>query len=314
MAPKDIDRKKARPFLKWAGGKKQVIDCIDKKLPKEIKKSKVIKKYAEPFLGGGAVFFHLISKYKIEKAYLGDINKDLILTYIVIRDHHEKLIPKLKSCHNAYSIMNSNERKIYFNDIREDFNNNLFEFDYENYSYDHIIRAAQMIFLNRTCFNGLYRVNKSGKFNVPMGKYKNPLICDEANIENVHKALRGVNIISDDYNASKDFIDENTFVYLDPPYLPIKENSFTSYSAEGFGVKEQIELSQFCKFIDSKGSKFILSNSDPKNHDSNNNFFKETYGNLGLKTCNHKKVDVRRSINSKGNKRGPIKELLIYNY
>ncbi|WP_296882998.1 Dam family site-specific DNA-(adenine-N6)-methyltransferase [uncultured Methanobrevibacter sp.] len=309
------NEKNAKPFLKWAGGKKQVIKCIDKKLPHEIQDSNVIVKYAEPFLGGGAVFFHLISKFEIKEAYLGDINRELILTYDVIQGNkYKKLISKLKSYSNAFLKMNQDERRIYFNDIRSDFNNNLEEFDYKNYSYDHIIRAAQMIFLNRTCFNGLYRVNKSGKFNVPIGKYKNPSICDEGNIENVHDALKGVTIVSKDYMASKDFIDGNTFVYLDPPYLPIKKTSFTSYSAEGFGINEQKELSQFCKWIDNRGAKFILSNSDPKNHDPDNNFFKDTYGKLGLKICNHKKIEVRRSINSKGNKRGPINELLIYNY
>ena len=314
MKNKDDREVNSKPFLKWAGGKKQVIDFIDKKIPQQIKDSEVIDNYVEPFLGGGAVFFHLINTYKIEQAYLGDINKELILTYIVIRDDYKKLIRKLKSCSNAFLNMDQDEQRIYFNDIRNDFNRNLDGFDYESNSYDRVIRASQMIFLNRTCFNGLYRVNKSGKFNVPMGKYKNPLICDEDNIKKVHKDLKGINIISDDYSASKDVIDENTFVYLDPPYLPIKKNSFTSYNADGFGIVEQVELSKFCKFIDDKGAKFILSNSDPKNHDSNNNFFKETYGALGLKTCHYKKIDVKRSINSKGNKRGPIKELLIYNY
>lgn len=316
MKSKSIDENKSRPFLKWAGGKKQVINFIDEDMmPKEILDSKVIMKYAEPFLGGGAIFFHLISKYEIEQAYLSDINKELILTYTVIKsNHYKKLIHKLKSYSTTYLKMDFNERKDFFNEIRNEYNNNLDGFDYDNFSYDHIIRASQMIFLNKTCFNGLYRVNKSGKFNVPMGKYKNPLICDEINIKNVHKDLKNVNIISNDYKASKNFIDENTFVYLDPPYLPIKKNSFTSYNANEFGVKEQIILSKFCKLIDDNGAKFILSNSDPKNHDPNNNFFKETYGNLGLKTCHYKKINVRRSINSKGNKRGPIKELLIYNY
>ncbi len=311
------DNKKPKPFLKWAGGKKQVINFMDDKLLKDIDKSGIIESYVEPFLGGGALFFHLISDYKIEQAYLGDINKELILTYKIIRDKPKKLISKLKSCSNAYSKMNQDERRIYFNDIRKDFNNSLDNFDYVNFSYDHIIRSAQMIFLNRSCYNGLYRVNKIGKFNVPIGKYKNPLICDEINIINVHEAFKKVDflIIDDkDFSDSKKCINENSFVYLDPPYLPIKKNSFTSYSSEGFGIKEQEKLSKFCKFIDDNGARFILSNSDPKNHDPNNNFFKDTYGKLNLKKCNHDKVEVRRSINSKGNKRGPINELLIWNF
>jgi len=315
MKSRDKYEKKSKPFLKWAGGKKQIISSIEECLPKDIIDSKIIPKYVEPFLGGGAVFFHLINKYKIEKVYLGDVNKELILTYNVIKsNHYKKLINKLKSYSNSFLKMNLEERKDYFYEIRNDFNNNLNGFDYENYSYDHVIRASQMIFLNKTCFNGLYRVNKNGKFNVPMGKYKNPLICDDINIKNIHNDLKRVNLISDDYKTSKFFIDQETFLYLDPPYFPIKNNSFTNYNSNDFGVKEQVMLSKFCKFIDDKGAKFILSNSDPKNYDPNNNFFKKTYGKLGLKICNYKKIDVRRSINSKGNKRGPIKELLIYNY
>ena len=306
----------AKPFLKWAGGKNQIVNSIEEYLPPKIKHNKKIDKYFELFLGGGAVFFHLIKEgYTIDEVYLNDLNKELILTYKTIRDKPKKVISKLESCANAYSIMNQEERRIYFNDIRRDFNDNLDDFDYLNYSYDHIIRAAQMIFLNRTCFNGLYRVNKNGKFNVPVGSYKNPLICDKENILNVSEVLRKVNIYCDDYSKFKEKIDENSFIYLDPPYLPIKENSFTSYNSEGFGLREQEELSRFCKKIDEKNAYFLLSNSCPKNGDSSTiNFFANTYGSLNLKKCNHKKIDARRSINSKGNKRGAIKELLIFNY
>nr|WP_295000913.1 Dam family site-specific DNA-(adenine-N6)-methyltransferase [uncultured Methanobrevibacter sp.] len=304
----------AKPFLKWAGGKKQVIKCIDKLLPSEIDKSNIIKNYFEPFLGGGAIFFHLIKKCEITNVYLGDINKELILTWKVVQNNHEKLIDILQQFSEEYIPLSPNLRKEYYYDVRANFNDKLEGFDYGNIGSEQIFRAAQMIFLNRTCYNGLYRVNLSGKFNVPAGKYKNPLICDEENIINVHNILEDVNIYCQDYSISLDLIDEDSFIYLDPPYLPIKKNSFTSYDSRGFGVKEQIELSEFCKEIDCRGAKFILSNSDPKNHDPSCNFFKDYYGNLGLKVCNHKKIEVRRSINSKGHKRGPINELLIYNY
>lgn len=309
------NEKRARPFLKWAGGKKQVINCIDKILPQEIKDSEAIENYFEPFLGGGAIFFHLVNKYTVNNAYLADINKELILTWRVIQNKPKKLISRLEKLSNSYLELSQDERKKFYYDIRDEkFNKNLKGFDYTKLGEDQIVRASQMIFLNRTCFNGLYRVNKSGKFNVPMGKYKNPSICDKENILKVHKKLKGVNIVCEDYHKSAISVDENSFFYLDPPYLPIKKTSFTSYDSSGFGIKEQIELSKFCKKLDENDVKFILSNSDPKNHDPNCDFFKNAYGNLGLSVCNHKKIEVRRSINSKGHKRGPINELLIYNY
>ncbi|MBE6498656.1 MAG: Dam family site-specific DNA-(adenine-N6)-methyltransferase [Methanobrevibacter sp.] len=314
MQSKLVDYKMPKPFLKWAGGKKQVIKFIDRNLPQNIKDSGVIDSYFEPFLGGGAIFFHLANKYKIKYAYLGDINKELILTYLVVKKNPKKLISQLKVYSDEYLPLDSDSRKEYYYGIRNEFNDNLDNFDYENFSNDHILRASQMIFLNRTCFNGLYRVNKGGKFNVPIGKYKNPQICNEENILNVSEVLKGVNIICEDYAESEALIEQDSFVYLDPPYLPIKKNSFTSYNSEGFGIKEQMELSEYCKRIDEKGAKFILSNSDPKNHDPSNNFFEDTYGNLNLKKFDYKRIKVRRSINSNGNKRGSINELLLYNY
>ena len=169
-----------------------------------------------------------------------------------------------------------------------------------------------MIFLNRTCFNGLYRVNKDGKFNVPIGTYKNPLICDKNNLRKVSEVLKDVKLVCNDYSSAEDEIDENSFVYLDPLYLPIKENSFTNYDSKGFGIKEQIELSDFCKNIHKKHAKFLLSNSDPKNTE-NEDFFIKHYD-LNIGPFKYQKIDVRRSINRDKNKRGPIKELLIYNY
>ena len=296
---------KAKPFLKWAGGKKQIVDLIDQHLPKEIGKNEVIEKYFEPFLGGGAVFFHLKSKYTIKQAYLSDINQELILTYEVIKDSPEELIEELQILSDDFLPKSLDERKEYYYNIRDEFNNT-------SKNFDKIIRASQMIFLNRTCFNGLYRVNKDGKFNVPIGSYKNPLICDKNNLLNVSELLKDVKIVCDDYSKSLNEIDENSFVYLDPPYLPIKENSFTGYSSDGFGINEQIELSDFCKTIDKKNAKFLLSNSNPKNSE-NKGFFNEHYD-LVNKLFNYQEIDVRRSINSNKNKRGPIKEILIYNF
>lgn len=300
-----------KPFLKWAGGKKQVLGCIDYHLPNEIKDSKTIENYFEPFIGGGAVFFHLISNYNIKHAYLGDINKDLILTYNVVKKNPKELISYLKDYSAEFIPKSKDERKDFYYHIRYQYNKNLENFSYEDYSEDHILRASHLIFLNKTCFNGLYRVNQKGKFNVPIGRYKNPLICDETNLLNVSKILKDVDINCSDYSNSEKLIDDNSFVYLDPPYLPIKENSFTTYNSESFGLKEQVELSEFCKRIDKKNAKFILSNSDPKNEDIKNNFFEDHYNEKHFVI---KRIDVRRAINSDANKRGLIKELLIYNY
>ena len=307
MQTKLIDEINPKPFVKWAGGKKQVIKSIDQQLPDEIRETKVIKKYFEPFLGGGAVFFHLVSKYSIKYAYLSDINKDLILTYNVVKKSPENLIEELKIHSDNFLPKPLDERKEYYYNIRDEFNRALEDFD-------PILRASQMIFLNRTCFNGLYRVNGDGKFNVPIGSYKNPRICDENNLLNVSKKLNEINaeIVCADYSKSESKIDKNSFVYLDPPYLPIKKDSFTDYDSKGFGVKEQIELSNFCKDINKRNAKFLLSNSNPKNTE-NKGFFNEHYG-LDKKLFKYEEIDVRRHINSDKNKRGPIKELLIYNY
>jgi len=310
----DNRHKTAKPFLKWVGGKKQVIDFIEDNMPQNIKDTGVIEYYFEPFLGGGAIFFHLFNKYELKNIYLGDINKDLMLTYNVVKKSPKKLISRLNFFANEFLQLSDELRKEYYYDVRKSFNEYVTIFDYENFSKDHILRASQMIFLNKTCFNGLYRVNMEGEFNVPMGKYKNPLICDKDNIINVSKALKKVKLVCDDYFKSKDFIGNDSFFYLDPPYLPIKKNSFTNYTYDGFGIDQQIRLSKFCKEIDDKNAKFILSNSDPKNEDPSCYFFEDTYKKLCLKNLNMMSIDAKRSINSNGKKRGPIKELLIFNY
>ena len=259
-------------------------------------------------------FFHLIKKYTIRKVYLGDINNELILTWKIVKHYPEDLIHVLKAFELVFLRKSFEERKDYYYYVREEFNNNLKNFDYNNLGNEQVFRAAQMIFLNRTCFNGLYRVNKSGKFNVPVGRYKNPSICDEKNLLSVSKKLEDIDIVCADYSKCKKYIKKNSFIYLDPPYLPIKKTSFTSYDSTGFGVKEQIELSNFCKEIDEEEAYFLLSNSDPKNEDSSCDFFKKYYCRLKLKHCEYRRIEVRRSINSNGKKRGPINELLIFNY
>lgn len=300
-----------KPFVKWAGGKKQLLGTIDDFLPTEIKESKVIENYVEPFVGGGALFFFLESKYTIKSAYLSDINKDLILAYKVIKEDPKKLIKHLKDYSGEYISMSEEGRKKFFYNVRNEFNQNISEFDYKDDSLDYRVkRASQMIFLNKTCFNGLFRVNRKGEFNVPAGRSKNPLICDENNIMSVHEALKEVTIEDKDYSYSKKFIDNNSFVYLDPPYKPLNNtSSFNGYSKLLFDDNNQRELGEFYKKISENGAKVLLSNSDPKNTNPNDNFFDKIYADFNIY-----RVPAKRYINSKGDGRGPINEILVTNY
>ena len=291
-----------KPFLKWAGGKGQLLDEIRKYYPFDEK----IKKYAEPFVGGGAVLFNILNNYDLEEIYISDINFDLINTYIVIRDNIEELITLLFNYQKEYSILDNEERKKYYMQKREKFN----EFRSGKIKSEEVKRAALMIFLNKTCFNGLYRVNSKGLFNVPIGSYKNPLVCDENNLRAVSKKLQNIKIICADYKESINFIDNTTFVYFDPPYRPLTEtSSFTAYTENNFADKEQIELAEFIKKINEKGAKVLISNSDPKNFNEEDNFFDELYSDKNIV-----RVDAVRMINSNSQKRGKIKELLISNF
>ena len=295
-----IKKGTVKPFLKWAGGKGQLIDEIEKFYPFD----KKINKYAEPFIGGGAVLFDILNKYELEKIYISDVNKELVNCYVAIKENVHKLIKKLRKIEDEFLAREKEDRKIYYYEKREQFN----KLKLENNS-EEVKRAALMIFLNRTCFNGLYRVNKKGLFNVPMGDYKNPKICDEENLINISKKLKNVDIIYGDYKKSYDFIDKNTFVYFDPPYRPLNQtSSFTSYTEYTFEDKEQIELSEYFKLLNKKGAKLLLSNSDPKNVDINDQFFDDLYKGFDIK-----RIEASRAINSKGEKRGKVNEVLISN-
>lgn len=295
--------KSVKPFLKWAGGKGQLLKEIEKYYP--FKDGKITK-YAEPFVGGGAVLFDILSKYDLEEIYISDINAELINTYCVIRDNADELIDLLVKYQNEYVPFVQEERKSYYLARREYFNGLKVNSD-EDVSIE---KAALMIFLNKTCFNGLYRVNKKGFFNVPMGSYKNPLICDETNLRAVSKKLQNVKIICGDYRKSADFIDENTFVYFDPPYRPITDTaSFTAYTETLFNDEEQVELAKFVNEMHKRGAKIVVSNSDPKNINADDNFFDNIYSSHKIK-----RVDATRMINCNSEARGKIKELLISNF
>lgn len=297
------DRIECKPFIKWVGGKGQLLSEINKLYPVELGKN--INKYAEIFVGGGAVLFDILSKYKLDEVYISDKNLELINTYKSIRDDVGILIKLLKEMEEQYTSLNNENRKLYYYEKRREYNNLKINIEENN-----IEKAVLFIFLNKTCFNGLYRVNKKGEFNVPIGAYKKPKICDEENLKNVSFVLKKVKIIYADYRESESFIDEKTFVYIDPPYRPLNtSSSFTSYTENDFTDKEQIELAEFINILNKKGAKIVISNSDPKNNDIDDNFFDKLYKNYNIN-----RVKATRMLNSNASLRGAINELLITNY
>jgi DNA adenine methylase len=300
----------AKPFLKWAGGKTQLLDAFNKMLPKTIHQSGVIDSYIEPFLGGGALFFFLKRHFIIKKSFLYDNNKELIVGYITIKNSPKELIEKLSSFESSYHKKNEEKRKEFFYDIRELYNNQMDTFDYDHYNPDWIERTVYLIFLNKTCFNGLFRTNKKGKFNVPFGTYKNPTICDKKNILEVNMALEDTEILCSDFSKSETCIEKGSFVYFDPPYRPLNKTSiFTSYSKDGFFDEDQERLSKFFSKLDKTGAYLMLSNSDPKNENIDDEFFDNLY-----KDFNIERIPAKRFINSKVSKRGNVNEIIVRNY
>lgn len=292
----------ARPFVKWAGGKGQLIDILKSNLP--VGFGDTITRYAEPFVGGGALLFALLNEYTFEEVYINDNNKELINVFKVIKSDCEKLISKLEFLQEEYKNLDAEQQQEYYYSKRESFN------DIELNEETSIEKASLFIFLNKTCFNGLYRVNKAGKFNVPAGKYKNPLICDKDNLRNISNKIKNVVICSCDYHDVENFADENTLVYFDPPYRPLNATSaFTSYTENQFDDSDQVSLAELFKKLDSKGVKVMLSNSDPHNTNFEDNFFDDLFAGYDIQ-----RITATRSINSKAEKRGDVTELLIKNY
>ncbi len=291
-----------KPFIKWAGGKSALLEDIRKFYPSELGKS--INKYCEPFAGGGAVLFDVLSNYSLDEIYISDVNIELINVYKTIKSNVEDLIKVLDKFQGEYIPLDTEKRKEYYYGRRKEFNLYI-----EGENTDKIYGSALFIFLNRTCFNGLYRVNSKGLYNVPMGSYKNPKILDKENLINISRKLKNVQIVCAEYDKSIDFIDENTLVYFDPPYRPLTETAnFTSYSKHEFADKEQTELAEYFQKVSEKGAICILSNSDPKNTDKKDNFFDDLYDGFNIN-----RIQSKRRINSNANKRGNISELLITN-
>ena len=301
--------KQAQPFLKWAGGKTQLLAQIESFFPDELLKGSITK-YIEPFVGGGAVFFKVANTYFIQEFFISDVNPELILAYKTIQKNIEDLISCLWEKQETYLALTEEERKIFFYQVRTDYNLKRNQMNFDTYSSHWIERTAQLIFLNRTCFNGLFRVNSKGEFNVPFGRYKKPRICDSDNLRRVSQILEKTTIQQGDFTKAQEFVDPNSFVYFDPPYRPIsKTSNFNAYSQQTFNDSEQLRLRDFFQSLDQKGVKLLLSNSDPKNEDQNDDFFEDAYSDYRIE-----RVKAARNINSKGSKRGKIKELLIMNY
>ena len=299
----------AKPFLKWAGGKGQLLDKFVEFYPSELKNGNITN-YYEPFIGGGAVFFEVAQQYNIQSAYLYDINEELILTWRVIQQDVLKLIEILDSFQKQYEKLDDEKQSEFYYEVRADFNRNLGRINYSKYSEHWILRAAQIIFMNRTCFNGLFRLNQKGEFNVPAGRYKNPRILDEQNLMKVSKLLEIAEIKNAGFEAVEHDLVENSFVYFDPPYRPISKTSdFTAYSKLKFEDNEQRQLAELFHRLHKKGIKQMLSNSDPKNNDPNDNFFDEIYKDYAIS-----RIPARRMINSDASKRVAINEIIVTNY
>lgn len=293
-----------KPFIKWAGGKSQLLSDIRRRYPFEMGVS--ITKYCEPFIGGGAVFFDIVANFNMQEILINDINVELINTYTQIKEHIDELIPKLQMLQDVFGSMNSDERKRMYYEKRDYFN----FIKTKGSEADNVEKAAIFIFLNKTCFNGLYRVNKKGLFNVPMGSYKHPIICDEGNLKNISKLLEKVTIKCGDYKDCLTFIDINTFVYIDPPYRPLTETAkFTAYCEMQFNDNQQILLGQFVDKVNDIGAKVVISNSDPKNSDEQDDFFDVLYKSYCIE-----RISANRRINCNGGGRGTVSELLISNY
>jgi len=289
----------ARPFIKWVGGKTQLLPEIRQRYPENI------TRYCEPFVGGGAVLFDVLQTFHPNEVLINDINPELINLYENIRDNCEPLIQLLEHFQTEYLETPEADRQNLYLGKRATYNHFIEERNPEH----NLEKAALFIYLNKTCFNGLYRVNRNGLFNVPFNRAKNPLICDSENIRECSQLLQNVQMHVGDYSYCRDFIDENTFVYLDPPYRPLTESSsFTSYNENGFSDVQQIELGNFITEMAHRGALIVASNSDPHNANEQDEFFDNLYADFNIE-----RVQAARMVNSNARRRGPINELLISN-
>ena len=293
---------RARPFVKWAGGKGQLLEQLDTLLPNDFAQREDLV-YVEPFVGGGAMLFHVLAKYpNIKRAIINDANSELIDAYKTIKTNPEELIRRLSKLQEEFGkcVTEELQQDMYLK-LRDKFNSR---------KSDALEMSSLFIFLNKTCFNGLYRVNSKGEFNVPFGKAKNPTICDADNIRTLNRVFQKVTILNCDFEDVMKSVKGKAFFYFDPPYRPLTQSAaFTAYAKGGFNDDEQRRLAQFCRKLDRAGHRWMLSNSDPHNVDPDDDFFEELYQGFDIK-----RVVASRAINSKGNGRGKIAELAIRNY
>ena len=298
-----------KPFIKWVGGKSQLLTDINSGLPKNIDN---ITTYIEPFIGGGAVMFDIVPKMKnVEKVIINDLNSKLINVYRNIKDNHEQLITKLIELETEYLNYNKKGKEEMFYLIREKFNEHKKIYSDKDPVF-YISNAVYFIFLNKTCFNGLFRVNKRGQFNVPFGKYANPTICNAKILRADSELLQSarVEIYQGDYNKTIDHIEGLTFVYLDPPYRPLDAtSSFTSYAKGDFNDDDQRALAAFCQQLSDRGCLWMESNADCSAKNPEDTFFEDLYKNYRIE-----RVYASRAINANPSKRGKLTELLIKNY
>ncbi len=300
----------ARPFLKWAGGKTQLLVQLRALYPPGLAAGE-LPAYVEPFIGGGAVFFDVVQRYPIARAFLYDANPELILIYRVVQSDVETLIAALARYTDDYLSRDQEGRKAYFYQVRAQLNRQRSEIDFDAYADVWIERAAMHLFLNKTCYNGLFRLNSRGEFNTPHGRYKNPRILDADNLRAAARVLQISEIRCGDFEDCADVVDARSFVYFDPPYRPISKTAhFTAYSQFGFDDNDQRRLARFFALLHHQtGAKLMLSNSDPTNEDPDDDFFDQLY-----RDFYRHRVSAQRNINSRASRRGPIRELVVTNY
>ncbi|WP_143461369.1 DNA adenine methylase [Levilactobacillus enshiensis] len=303
------------PIIKWAGGKKKLTPLIEQAISKKFNLDK-IDTYIEPFAGGASLFLHLATKYQFKKQVIMDINPELINLYIQVRDHLQPLMTGLTNIQIEYNTLSNDddfdEKKNYFYQVRNCFNQTLLLEQSKSTEIDttqKIEQAVRFIFLNKTDFNGLYRVNSKGTFNVPFGRRKQLNLFDNDNLLNFSNLLQNTEILLGDYQDTLHFADENSFFYFDPPYRPLSDSaSFTSYAKSSFNDASQIELANFIKEITKRRSHFALSNSDPHQSDPNDDFFDSLYSDYTIQ-----RIQAARMISARSKGRGNVSELLIIN-
>ena len=293
---------KAKPFIKWVGGKGQLLEQLEALLPVDFDNWKDTT-YIEPFVGGGAMLFNMLQKYpNIKHAIINDINHDLIVCYQTVRDNVEQLIPSLRDIEKRYyALTDMDAKREMYMAVRSRYNEK---------NLDPIENTTLFFFLNRTCFNGLYRVNRKGLFNVPCGKYMTPQICDEATLRADHELLQRVEILEGDFAQTMDYAQGQTLFYFDPPYRPLSDtSSFNDYTKDAFNDDSQVRLKEYCDTVSEHGYKFMLSNSDCKGKNEEDNFFEVLYGAYLID-----RVMASRNVNANAAKRGKITEILVHNY